>query len=364
MMQLSHRQKIAMTSVLVVLLIVILLGLAEGAVKLRQWLAEGHSGKISDLFEQQGDLRVLIPDARTRTIRINSLGFRGPELAQPKPAGDLRIAFVGGSTTFCAEGSGNDLTWPHLVTEAIQKAYRDIPVDYVNAAAPGYTLKASLLNFRKRVAPLRPDVTIIYHATNDLSWEVRSLATEQGVYKRSVKERNGWLAEHSQLWYLVVKNLRIKEVQRSAVDAGTRLEFSASELGAQFRRELTQLVIEAKKVSNVVALVTFSHRIRPEQTAEQQWLAAGSALYYMPFMTPQGLMDAFRRYNRIIAEVASETGAILIDDEAVIPADSEHFNDSVHFTDAGSLVMAHRVSEAVLQAAEFQTLAKGKRSSK
>jgi lysophospholipase L1-like esterase len=356
MMQLSYRQKIAMTSVLVVLVIVTLLGLAEGAVKLRQWLAEGHSGKISDLFEQQGDLRVLIPDARTRTISVNSLGFRGPELAQPKPAGDLRIAFLGGSTTFCAEVSGNDMTWPHLVTETIQKEYRDILVDYVNAAVPGYTLKSSLLNFRKRVAPLRPDVTIVYHATNDLSWEVRSLAMKQGAYEKPGKEGSGWLAEHSQLWYLVVKNLRIKEAQSDAVGASKRLEFSASKLGAKFRRELTQLVIEAKKVSDVVALVTFSHRIRPEQTAEQQWLAAGSALYYMPFMTPQGLMDAFRRYNQIIAEVASETGAILIGDEAVIPADSEHFNDSVHFKDAGSRIMAHRVSETLLNTHEFQAL--------
>ncbi|MEA2078697.1 MAG: SGNH/GDSL hydrolase family protein [Pseudomonadota bacterium] len=355
-MQLNYRQKIAMTTVLVVLVIVILLGLAEGAVKLRQWLAEGHSGKISDLLVQQGDLRVLIPDARTRTISVNSLGFRGPELAQAKPAGDLRIAFLGGSTTFCAEVSGNDMTWPHLVTEAIQKEYRDISVDYVNAAVPGYTLKSSLLNFRKRVAPLRPDVTIIYHASNDLSWEVRSLAMKQGAYEKPGKERNGWLAEHSQLWYLVVKNLRIKEVQRDALDSKERLEFTPSKLGAQFRKELTQLVIEAKKVSKVVALATFSHQIRPEQTPEKQLIAAGSALYYMPFMTPQGLMASFTRYNQIIAEVASETGAVLIGGEAIIPGDSEHFNDTVHFKDAGSRIMAQRVRGALLNTPEFQTL--------
>lgn len=339
-----------------VFVIVVMLGLAEGAVQLRQWLSQGHAGKISDLFEQQDDLRVLIPDAATRTISINSLGFRGPPLTQKKPAGTLRIAFVGASTMFCAEVSGNDMTWPHLVTAAVQKEYPEVSVDYINAAVPGYTVKTSLLNFQRRVAPLHPDVTIIYHATNDLSWETRTLAEEQGIYQGHEKDRNSWLADHSQLWYLVMKNLHIKEAQSNTVNDRQRLEFSPAELGSYFRKYLTQLVTEAKKVSEVVVLVTFSYQIRPEQTLEQQLKAAGSALYYMPFMTPPGLIEAYSRYNRIIREVASETGVVLIGDEAMIPGDSEHFNDTVHFKDAGSQVMAYRVGEALLKAPELQAL--------
>lgn len=351
-----------MSTLLVVIVVALMLGLAEGAVQFRQWLSQGHSGKLSDLFEQQGDLRVLIPGTTTRTISINSLGFRGPPLIQQKPAGTLRIAFVGASTTFCAEVSGNDVTWPHLVTESIQKGYPEVGVDYINAAAPGYTVKASLHNFRRRVAPLHPDVTIIYHAANDLSWETRSLAEEQGVYEGQGKEKNSWLARHSQLWYLVVKNLHIKRAQRDALDAKGRLEFLPSKLGSHFRKHLTQLVNEAKKVSEVVALATFSQQIRPEQTPEQQFSAAASALYYTPFMEPEGLMKAFRRYNQIIVEVASETGAVLIGGEAIIPGDNEHFNDTVHFKDAGSRIMAQRVSETLLNIPGFQSLADEKRS--
>jgi lysophospholipase L1-like esterase len=359
-MQLSYRQKMALTTVLVVLMITIMLGLAEGVVQFRQWLSQGHSGKISDLFEQRDDLRVLIPDAATRTISINSLGFRGVDLTQQKSTGTLRIAFVGASTTFCAEVSGNEMTWPHLVTEAIQQVYPEVSVDYINAAVPGYTVMTSLINFRRRVAPLKPDVTIIYHATNDLSWETRVLAEEQGVYEGSKRKKNSWLAEHSQLWYLAVKNLHIKEAQRSALDARQGLEFSPSEIGSHFRRHLTQLVTEAKKVSEVVVLVTFSYQIRPDQTLEQQLKAAGSALYYMPFMTPSSLIDAYSQYNQIIAEVASETGAVLIGSEEMIPGDSEHFNDTVHFKDAGSRIMAHRISQALLEIPEFQSLTVGK----
>lgn len=360
-MQLSYSQKVTVTAILVFLVMVIMLGLVEGTVRIRQWLVQGDSGKLGDIFVQQNGLRGLQPDARMGNISINSLGFRGPPLTQPKPADNLRIAFVGASTTFCAEVSGNNMTWPHLVTEAIQKEYPDISVDYVNAAVPGYTVKTSLLNFSRRVVPLQPDVAIIYHATNDLSWESRILAEEQGVYAGNKGKKNSWLAEHSQLWYLATKNLQIKEAQRSALDARQRLEFSPAEIGEHFRQHLTQLVIEAKKISGVVALVTFSHRIRPEQTPEEQLQAAGSALYYMPFMEPQGLMESFRRYNRIISDVASDTGAVLIDGEAMIPANSKYFNDTVHFKDAGSRVMAQRVSAALLENTAFRSLAAAKR---
>ena len=363
-MQLSYRQKAVLTSVFVFLMVILILGLAEGAVQLRQWLKYGHFGHYEDLFvvDEGTGLRVLAANAASRTININSQGFRGPPITQPKPAGDLRLAFLGASTTFCAEVSGDELTWPHLVTEAVQEAVHDINVDYVNGAMPGYVVQSSLHNLSERIAPFQPDVVVIYHATNDLSQETRWLAVKQGIYEeegRSVKK--SWLAKHSLLWYLVEKNLHLKAVQRNAVDAKKRLEFSPSKLGVQFRKELTQLVLAAKQISGVVALATFSYQIRPEQTPEQQLVAASSALYYMPFMTLNGLVEAYTQYNQIIADVARDTGAILIDVETAIPGDSKHFNDTVHFTDAGSLVMAHRVSEAVLASAEFQALVKAKR---
>lgn len=359
-MKLGHRQKVVATTVLIVLMVIVMLALVEGSVRLRQWFTSGYYGQVAEMFELQDGLRVLRPNVTTRTISINSLGFRGPPLAQPKPPKTLRIAFVGASTTFSAEASGNNMTWPHLVTEAIQDRYPDVSVDYVNAAVPGYTVKSSLINFRRRVAPLHPDVTVIYHATNDLSWETRSLATKQGIYEKHGEKNSDWLSRYSLLWYLVEKNLRIREAKEDALKTVGRLEFSPSELGEHFRKALTQLVTEAKKTSELVALATFSTQIRPEQTADQQLSAASSALYYMPFMDPQGLIVAFRQYNQIIAEVAGETGAVLIEGETLIPGDTEHFNDSVHFKDAGSRIMARRVSGALLSTPKFKSLVEGK----
>ena len=360
-MRLSDRQKSVVMALVVLVVIMLMLALAEGAVQLRQYLKSGYSGDISGLFRDEDGLRVLIPGLNTRTISINSLGFRGPQISQDNAAGNLRIAFVGASTTFCAEVSGNDMTWPHLVSAAIRQQYPDIQTDYVNAAAPGYTVKSSLKNFQRRVAPLHPDVTIIYHATNDLSWETRNLAVEQGIYNPEEERQSGWLARHSRLMFLVLKNLSIREAQDNAGGDRQHLEFSAEELGGHFRKSLTELVREAQSVSKVVALVTFSQQIRPEQTPEQQLAASVSSTYYMPFMNPAGLMEGYARYNRIIAEVARDTGTLLIGDEVMIPGDSDHFNDTVHFKDAGSRVMARRVSQALMESPEFKYLAEEKR---
>ena len=56
-----------------------------------------------------------------------------------KPPGTYRIAFLGGSTTYCAEVSGDDKTWPYLVVEALKAGYPDRRFDYVNVGVPGYT---------------------------------------------------------------------------------------------------------------------------------------------------------------------------------------------------------------------------------
>ena len=246
------------------------------------------------------------------------------------------------------------------MTRAVRDAVAPISVDYVNAAVPGYTVRSSLRNLRERVAALDPDVIVIYHGTNDLSAETRALATEQGLYREAADRESSWLAEHSLLWYLLEKNVRIMNLQREAAEAQGRLSFSAQALGADFRSRMTELVMEAADVAPLVFLVTFSHRLRAGQSPEEKLEAAASALYYMPFMTPDGLISSFERYNEIIRAVAGSTPALLIEGALDIPGDGLHFNDTVHFTDTGSRKMAQRVTRAILEAPAFQRLVQNK----
>jgi lysophospholipase L1-like esterase len=341
----------------------LILALAEGAVRVRAWIKYGSAERLESMyhFDSELGLKYPSPNYRTRTIRINSSGFRGPELADSNEPSRVRIAFLGGSTTFCAEVSGNDHVWAHLVSERLQQAFPEIKFDYVNGGVPGYTLTQSLKNLRHRIAPLKPDAIVIYHASNDMSGETRELAKEKGLYYEYHREKS-WLAERSLLWYLAKMNLEIMQVKEQVVTDTGRLKSLPDEFADGFRQELENLIDEARKVASLVVIATWSHQIRKEQTIEQKLEAAASALYYMPFMTPDSLVEGYERYNEAIRQAAGKTGALLVEDENSIPGDSIHFNDSVHFKDPGSVAMANRVSEAILNSDAFRKLIEDRRN--
>ena len=92
-------------------------------------------------IDQQTGLRV---PTSTGPIKMNSLGFRSPELGIQKATGTIRLAFLGASTTFSAEASSNEVACPHLVWVQLQENYSDIEFDFVNAG--GYAVDSSLRN--------------------------------------------------------------------------------------------------------------------------------------------------------------------------------------------------------------------------
>ena len=87
----------------------------------------------------------LTPGARVvregQTISINSFGLRGPELTQEKPAGALRVACVGASTTFGLYAKDDASTWPALLERSLRAKGRQVEV--LNCGAPGWTSRAS-----------------------------------------------------------------------------------------------------------------------------------------------------------------------------------------------------------------------------
>jgi lysophospholipase L1-like esterase len=334
-----------------VITVLVLALLAEGIVRLRQWNRHGTASSFASLYrtDERLGLRVLVPGLRVGNISINAAGFRGPEIMQPKPPGTFRIAFLGASTTFCAEVSSDAHVWPQLVAEELGRRFPGVKVDFVNGGVPGYSVDSSRRNLKHRVAALQPDLIVVYHATNDFSGEVRRMAMKSGLLADDAGKQPGWLEEHSLLWELATKNLRVMLAQRDAAQPSEhRLQVDAASLGAGFRDDLSALLSEAKATGALVAVATFSTRLRQEQSIEQQKKAAVSAFVYMPFMTLDGLLNGYARYNALIVEVARAEGALLIGGENSIPGDPVHFRDTVHFTDQGSRAMARRVVDALI----------------
>jgi lysophospholipase L1-like esterase len=331
-----------------VVLVLLLLG-AEAAVRVRQHLKYGSVATLEEQFTVDSMLNLRVPVAGFSRghVSVNSLGFRGPEIAVPKPTGTVRLAFLGASTTWCAEVSSNEQVWTHLVTEELSRAFPAVRFDYINAGVPGYTLESILTNYVHRVAPLQPDVVVIYEAANNLSGEMRHLAARRGIISTEKLEFGSWPGRYSLLWNLVEKNLKVLAAQRIARSENQRLEVDPRTLGAGYKEALTRVVRAAQQQARLVAVATFSVQPRRDQSPQRQMQASSSALFYMPFLHPETIIGAYERYNEIVREVAKETGALLIDGENDIPGDPVNFNDSVHVTDMGSKAMADRIARAL-----------------
>ncbi len=330
---------------LVLVLVVGALAL-EGLVRARQFLKHGTTDRT--IFTREVDeatgLRVPVPSSVVGGIRINSDGWRGPELETPKPDGLLRIAFLGGSTTFCADVSSNEATWPHVVAENLRAA-AERPVDYVNAGGPGYSTKHSIVNLRERVAAFEPDLVVIYHGTNDLNLDSIEAAEARGLFSGRAEEPS-WLARHSLAWYLVEKNLLVRE--RLDQVGEVTLDVPVTELSSAFEGRLEELVGLARSLACEVVLCTFQPRARAEQSEAVQLESLRTSLYYMPYMDREALMAGFEEYNRVVREVAARTGAVLLELDGAIPGDAEHYVDSVHFNDRGAARMGQAVSQGLL----------------
>jgi lysophospholipase L1-like esterase len=338
--------------------VLLLLG-AEAAVRIRSEIKHGGTfWGVDQTYEidPATRLRMPIPNSRFGAIQINAFGFRSPPITREKPPGRLRIAFLGGSTTYCAEVSSNAMTWPALVVKALHRQWPSLDLDYLNAGVPGYTVRDSLRRLEIQLASFHPDIIVIYHATNDLAANSYAMAHMQGVAPGRQEENIGWFGRHSLLVYLIDKNLEVMRLQHEATRSTGKIDLDQTRLGTEFRNDYTKLAAAGQKIAKLVVTVTFSPRLRASQTPEEQRKAAVTDLYYMPYMAPPGLLAGYALYNGVIREVAASRGTLLVGDEDSIPADAQHYVDSVHFTDAGSTAMADRVARALIAAPIMRSL--------
>jgi lysophospholipase L1-like esterase len=345
------RRRLLVLSVLLILLVMAAL-MAEVAVRVRQSLRDQGVGQgIEALMriDPATDTRVMTAGLKSARLNINALGFRGPEIAPEKPPNTIRIAFLGASTTFCAEVSSDADTWPQLVTERLRAAYPDRRFEYINAGVPGYTLATTTRNFRGRVAPLKPDIVVFYEATNDLTTNITTQAERQGIRASSGDQNLSWLSHHSLLVYLVEKNLQVRRLQSDADALAGALKVPSETLAQPYEKNLATLADTVRDVTDRIVFVTFSSRIRANQTPEQRNQAAATARYYMPSRAVADLITDFEAYNAAMRRVAGDKHITLIEVAERIPGDADHFVDSVHFTDKGSHLMADIVGTGLLE---------------
>ena len=344
-----------------VVLGVLALLLCELTVRVRASLRYGHAGTggIDTLKRFDADSGLSIPTPGYRragalvNVNVNSLGFRGQEFTAEKPQGVIRVACLGASTTFCAEASRDEMSWPHRLQE-ILRARCGSHIEVINAGVPGYTVEESLRNLTHRVLRLNPDIIIVYHGNNDIVKDTRSAAIKAGLVQEGEGQQPEWIAflsRYSLLVDLVAKNLAIQSGGSSR-----KLTEIPPDLSDRFVTTLGEIHQVAKDNGISLVLSGFVTKYRPGQDRDTQGRNADVAFFYMPWMTIDGLLDAVAMYNSAILSFADAHDVPVIREIESIPADENHFADCMHLRDAGCEVMAQRFADFLIEEALIQQL--------
>ena len=118
-------------------------------------------------FSYQGGFGIYpTPGYASGRNRHNSMGFRGGEVAVPKPQGVFRIACLGSSTTYDVNIDDWSHAWPARLQGLLQE--RGFAVEVVNAGGPSWTSREQILNCATRVSYVQPDLIVVYEGINDL----------------------------------------------------------------------------------------------------------------------------------------------------------------------------------------------------
>jgi len=141
-------------------------------------------------------------------VDVNSLGFRGPELARTKPAGVRRAVVLGDSVAF---GDGLELedTFPVRLQELLRAD--GLRAEVANLGVGGYDVLDEVVSFERLGRDLEPDAVVLAFCTNDAGVQSFNLPFVEAM------KRMGPLVRRSRLLqFLTVRVDGAEEARRYA----------------------------------------------------------------------------------------------------------------------------------------------------
>jgi lysophospholipase L1-like esterase len=267
--------------------------------------------------------------------RVNAAGLRGPEVAEEKPPGAIRVAVLGDSIAF-GYWVADEHAFPRQLERILSDGRPDgRRVEVLNFGVPGYNLEQSIEVLRARALRFAPDVVVVALCLNDLESD---FSYEYGLTMDRSARRAYWpgrlfdgLVGHSRLLAFVEYRLAEREARRQFVRArnpmpGPLYAEEASQQRAALRARfatVSALLRDAGEVPGLVAVFpTLGERF--DRYPHGALHAAALAAARESGLRAVDLLDCFRGYPFRAARV-----------------------DVVHPSPLGHRVAAHGIADAL-----------------
>jgi len=288
------------------------------------------------------------PSSSGGEIRINAAGLRGPPLAE-RTRERVRIVALGDSCTFGADRE--DRTWPALMQAALDDAGGG-PGRYevLNAGVAGADSGDALRRFESVVAPIEPDVVVIYVGWNDLM-KLAPLSQRGGS---AIARLSRWI---DRLW--LVRGARKVaffhlRTALTAPDVGRESRTGRFEtfVPGRFAANLEALVSAVQANDSIAILVTLATPLREGMSAS---LVRKRGIFFPFFLGGDRVgdfLDLIDAYNRTIESVAESAGAPVVDLAGAIeamPNPMPYFWDTMHANHRGQALTANVVRAALVR---------------
>jgi lysophospholipase L1-like esterase len=296
------------------------------------------------VYERETGLRLLRPNALVRgqvqSIQTNSLGLRSPEISPAPPAYGLRVAVIGASSVMGITERDNQHTFPSQLEKLLREALPYKRIDVINAGIAGYSLEDERVMLERRIAPLRPDVVILYTGFNDFASYCRGPGHPAAPTLPMLSVPRWWLS-----YELLKKNTT---ALRDGQSSGPKRNANAVDL-EPYRRKVEQLVATGQQLGMRLVMLTNARSFRREQPIDEQLRLSSLARYYTPCFELEGLHALWDRHNQVLVAVAQAHGVPVLELDRTLPGGKAYFSGASHFTELGDQVVAHSITRFLLQ---------------
>lgn len=244
----------------------------------------------------------------------------GVAIPVAKPAGELRVVCLGGSTTVNVAARPEE-NYTRLAETRLRQDHPGRPIVVLEAGGDAFSTAHAVANLSLRLLALEPDVVTLLENVNDLTAQKFGERLEPDYANKYLDDAflayehrggpGGAILRASRAaqmlkWRLSVLKTTLEKSSRGGTVANPR------DGRAAYRRNLLTFVAVARAHGASPVLITQSHR-------------DGEAAFGGEFL----------EYNRLVRAVAAETGAALADAAPLLSGRPEYFVDEVHMNAAG-----------------------------